>query len=221
MMDYLGDGLLDATPVYDIPPKVLAARSISEVDRRSALISAAETVFLAKGYVATTMADIAAAAGMSKKTIYQLFESKTELFDTLILEGLSALPAIVPPGEGPVRQALHDMMMAFGRALLSPRQISLTRLILANIASVPQANLIVTRRLAAIESGLSDWLAVAVARGIFQITDLASATETLFSLAFASLRIELLLMLRDTPTEDELARKIDDSIDIFMREFSR
>ncbi|MCB8882300.1 TetR/AcrR family transcriptional regulator [Acidisoma cellulosilytica] len=221
MMDYLGDVFPDATPMEEISTKPTSARSISETDRRLLLIAAAETVFLAKGYVATTMADIATAASMSKKTIYQIFDSKADLFDALMIERLVALPTTSVPSDEAAPDALRSMLMAFGRVLLSPRQVTLTRLILANIASVPQANEVVTRRLNDTKTGMSSWLAAQVDRGIFQIADLTLATETLFSLAFASLQTELLLALRETPTEQDLARHVDWSVGVFMREFAR
>ena len=48
------------------------------------LIAAAEDIFLAKGYHAATMNDVAKAAGMSKKTVYMMIESKAELFGALL-----------------------------------------------------------------------------------------------------------------------------------------
>ncbi|OYV38447.1 MAG: TetR family transcriptional regulator, partial [Acidocella sp. 20-61-6] len=39
------------------------------------LFDAAEDIFLLKGYHTATMSDVAKAAGMSKKTVYQLVES--------------------------------------------------------------------------------------------------------------------------------------------------
>lgn len=221
MMDYLGDSLVEDTRVDVMVSKPATSRFISEADRRLLLISAAETVFLAKGYVDTTMADIAAEAGMSKKTIYQVFASKAELFDALLLERLLALPTLSETSDATVPETLRSLLMGFGRALLEPRQISLTRLLIANIASVPQANAIVTRRCLDIKTAISQWLGVQVERGVFQIPDLMLATETLFGLAFASLQTELLLALRDTPTEEELARNVDWTVSIFMREFAR
>lgn len=221
MMDYLGDSLAEDTRIDVIVSKPAASRFISGSDRRRVLISAAEAVFLAKGYVDTTMADIAAKAGMSKKTMYQVFVSKAELFDALLLERLLALPTLAETSDAAVPEMLRSMLMDLGRALLDPRQITLTRLLIANIASVPQANAIVTRRSLDIKTAISQWLGIQVERGLFQIPDLILATETLFGLAFASLQTELLLSLRDTPTEEELARNVDWTVGIFMREFAR
>jgi len=48
--------------------------------RRREILDAAEKVFDASGYASTTMADVAAAAGVSKGTMYNYFQSKRELF---------------------------------------------------------------------------------------------------------------------------------------------
>src|SRR3954471_18566622 len=47
--------------------------------RRDQILDAAEIVLLSKGLQATTVADVAEAAGIAKGTVYLHFESKTEL----------------------------------------------------------------------------------------------------------------------------------------------
>src|SRR5579862_3700728 len=54
--------------------------------RLATLIAAAEGVFLQKGYHLATMNDVAQAAGMSKKTIYALVDSKIELFFAILAD---------------------------------------------------------------------------------------------------------------------------------------
>ena len=53
-------------------------RLLDETTRRDRLVAAAEHVFVEMGYGAASMDDIARRAGMSKKTIYQVFETKQE-----------------------------------------------------------------------------------------------------------------------------------------------
>ena len=63
------------------------------------LIGAAEDIFLQKGYHTATMSDVAKAAGMSKKTVYQLIDSKAELFAVLLAHHQNLLNFPVPqPG---------------------------------------------------------------------------------------------------------------------------
>lgn len=54
--------------------------------KRKRLMEQAERLFLEKGYKAVTMEDIAAAAGISKMTIYNQYHSKENLFTEICLE---------------------------------------------------------------------------------------------------------------------------------------
>ncbi|MFN3884759.1 MAG: TetR/AcrR family transcriptional regulator [Rhodocyclaceae bacterium] len=60
--------------------------------RPAELTAAALELFVEKGYAATRLEDIAAAAGVSKGTLYLYFESKEALFKAVVREGL--LPAL-------------------------------------------------------------------------------------------------------------------------------
>jgi AcrR family transcriptional regulator len=76
-------------------------------DRLSQLVEYATRVFIEQGYRRTQMADIAAALGVAKGTLYLYVESKDALFDLVVrcadgdhpLPGLAALPLATPrPG---------------------------------------------------------------------------------------------------------------------------
>src|SRR3954468_11992169 len=57
-------------------------------ERTEHLLTVAKATFTLKGFAATTMDDIAGAAGMSKKTLYKMFASKSELFRAMLLGSL-------------------------------------------------------------------------------------------------------------------------------------
>jgi len=59
--------------------------------RRTQLLDTAVTVFADKGYHATSMNDVAEAAGVTKPVLYQHFSSKRELFVELLTEIGTAL----------------------------------------------------------------------------------------------------------------------------------
>ena len=52
--------------------------------RRTATVEAASAVFLRYGYARTTMAELAAAAELSRPTLYELFPGKDDLFAAVI-----------------------------------------------------------------------------------------------------------------------------------------
>src|SRR5437763_3587360 len=52
--------------------------------KRQAILDAATTVFLKKGYLGTSMDEIAALAGVSKQTVYKHFADKERLFSEVV-----------------------------------------------------------------------------------------------------------------------------------------
>lgn len=62
--------------------------------RRSEILVAATKVFASKGFEATRMEDIAAAAGLAKGTLYRYFESKDEVYQATVEQALSKLAAL-------------------------------------------------------------------------------------------------------------------------------
>ncbi len=193
----------------------------TDAERRETLLSAAEQVFLAKGYVSTTMADIAQAAGMSKKTIYQVFDSKKELFDALMMDRLAVLRIQPEDVSRPPAVVLGNVLLDMARFVLSPKQISLTRLILAEIASTPEVGDVMKVRCVQVERTMQNWLALQVSRGIFDIADIPSAAAMLFGTAFGDFHWHLLLQLGEAPTEAAVRARIERSVAVFMREFAR
>ena len=63
------------------------SRKITQIGvetRRAAVVEAAAEVFLRYGYARTTMAELAAAAALSRPTLYELFPGKDDLFAAVI-----------------------------------------------------------------------------------------------------------------------------------------
>ena len=67
------------------PPSIRAARA---AERRQAIIDAALDEFIARGFAATRLDDIAKRAGVAKGTIYLHFHDKEALFQELIRTAL-------------------------------------------------------------------------------------------------------------------------------------
>src|SRR5204862_1441058 len=72
-----------ATP----PPR----RRLSGAQRRELILAAAQEVFAQRGYHGASLDDIAKASGTSKALIYEHFDSKRMLHETLITEHASEL----------------------------------------------------------------------------------------------------------------------------------
>lgn len=88
----------------DDPP----VRRLSAGERRQQLFTVALELFAERGYRATTMDDIAEAAGVTKPLVYQHFSSKRalylELVDSVSAELLAAISEAAARAEGPRQQ---------------------------------------------------------------------------------------------------------------------
>src|SRR4051812_19708027 len=115
---------------------------LGEAERRQLLLDAAEHVFVEQGYTQTSMDDIARRAGMSKKTLYRIFDTKEALFGAVIASRRAALAAMVgaddlAPSREP-REALAAFLTKFAAFVLAPRQSALYRLAIAESQRAPE-----------------------------------------------------------------------------------
>ncbi|KJY33662.1 TetR/AcrR family transcriptional regulator [Streptomyces sp. NRRL S-495] len=81
----------DARPADADAAPATARRGMPE--KRVAIARAARTVFGREGFTRTSVDAIAAEAGVSKRTIYNHFADKEQLFRSVILEGATAVAA--------------------------------------------------------------------------------------------------------------------------------
>lgn len=92
-------------------------RRLPASERRGLIEEAAARLFAERGYAATTVEDIAAAAGVSKPMLYRHFESKQELQMKLLehrRDELAAAPLdSFLQGDGPPRERLAEMLDAW------------------------------------------------------------------------------------------------------------
>jgi AcrR family transcriptional regulator len=90
------------------PGAVTGGRRLTADARRRQLFDVALTLFAAHGYPATTMDDIAEAAGVTKPLVYQHFESKRalylELMDVFSTELVTRIVKATAGAEGPRQQ---------------------------------------------------------------------------------------------------------------------
>jgi AcrR family transcriptional regulator len=123
-------------------------RERSKARRRAAIIRAAYELFAARGYDATTVADIAAAAEVSPRTVAMYFPAKQDIALSRFSDGVASLTGAIrdrQPGE-----TLHEV---FGRWLLTsqtePEDRELYRLARRMFAANPDLGALRTARMAA------------------------------------------------------------------------
>jgi AcrR family transcriptional regulator len=109
-------------------------RAARAAERRAAIVEAAMEEFIARGFAATRLDDIAKRAGVAKGTIYLHFKDKESMFEelvrTVIVPVVAQLTALPPP-TGSVRDLIEAFAGNFLRQVVGTRRGDLVRLIVA------------------------------------------------------------------------------------------
>jgi AcrR family transcriptional regulator len=111
--------------------------------KHEAILEAATSVFLDKGYAGTSMDDIAKLAAVSKQTVYKHFSDKEKLFADIVLATTERLDTTIdlladlPTDDAGLEENLTRLARQFLTALTAPRVIQLRRLIIANADVFP------------------------------------------------------------------------------------
>ena len=142
--------------------------------KREAIVRAAVEEFRAAGYEATSMDRIAAVAGVSKRTVYNHFPSKEELF-ALILEELwqSSVASVELPyrADQPLEVQLLQLLRQKLDLLGDANFIDLARVAMAEIIHSPERAQAIVCRMGEKESGVSAWIRAAIADGRLRQVD--------------------------------------------------
>ncbi len=113
--------------------------------RRQAILAAATEVFVRHGYLGATTDQVAAAASVSKQTVYKQFGDKEHLFaevigmtTTGVVDRLARVVASTLGDAPDVRTALRDLAGGLLHGLLQPDVLRLRRLVVAEADRFPE-----------------------------------------------------------------------------------
>lgn len=147
----------------------LPSRPARLTDRkRAAILQAAVAEFREFGFAGTSMDRIAATAGVSKRTVYNHFSSKDELFTAILWQLWEASRALEGVNYAPDR-SLREQLLAFLaqklRLLGDPGFIDLSRVAIAELVHAPERARVMMEKLAEKEEGMTTWMRAAQADG--------------------------------------------------------
>jgi TetR/AcrR family transcriptional regulator, mexJK operon transcriptional repressor len=111
---------------------------------RRAILDAATSVFLDKGFKGASMDEVAALAAVSKQTVYKHFTDKRSLFTDIIFRGLERIDDLFSDATRALTgtQDLETDLTALARKFVSnltdPRVLRLRRLVIAEADRFPE-----------------------------------------------------------------------------------
>lgn len=150
--------------------------------KRDAILQAAITEFRTHGFEATSMDKIAASAEVSKRTVYNHFPSKDELFAEILLkmwESSATQDEILYRRDRPLRAQLLALMQQKMRMLADSNFIDMARVAIAETIHSPERAQELMARLGQREEGVTVWIRAAQADHKLKTVDPAFAAHHL------------------------------------------
>ncbi|MHC8313295.1 TetR/AcrR family transcriptional regulator [Pseudomonas sp. GT1P32] len=142
--------------------------------KREAIIQAAIAEFRANGFDITSMDKIAATAGVSKRTVYNHFPSKEELFAEILNQLWARVTAEQETAyrpDLPLRDQMRRMLMAKLQMLGDDNFLDLARVAIAATIHSPERAQNMVARMGEREEGLTLWIRAAQADGRLKPVD--------------------------------------------------
>ena len=205
---------LDTDPVN--PP---ADHVRCDTARREKIMSAATRSVVKYGYQATSMDRVAHGSGMSKKTVYRMFSSKQELFETLLQEKLLRKEPQDLPREGKnYADRLTRGICMLADDFLGTERISLLRAVIGELSRHPEIGQFMEKYFATESKTypMRVWLQELYDQNALKIDDITATADRLFGMTLGVLALGELTQCRPRMPKAERDAFIAESVRIFL-----
>ncbi|HTX49897.1 MAG TPA: TetR/AcrR family transcriptional regulator [Caulobacteraceae bacterium] len=194
--------------------------------KRRAILDVAHDVFLAQGYAATSMSEIAAKVGGSKGTLYNYFRSKEELFsafmnDICVSQAAIYFDPLRPIGDGgSVRASLIDLGVSLLDFLQQPDIMAVHRLVIAEVGRFPElGELFYQNGPKRGEIRFTEIFREAMAKGLLPPADPRMVGQRLKDLVMSDIYMQLMWGVQDGLGAARTRAHVAESVDIFLKAF--
>lgn len=192
-----------------------------EADLRAAILQAATAVFLTEGFSSASVGTIARAGGVSTKTIYRFFETKTDILVAVIS---SFMEVVLPGFDAYVVERAEELEPVLNRLLtdtavygLSDAGLAANRLAVTEMMRVPEMVAAYYREgHEKLIAAVGRWLARQVAAGYLALAAPERAAAMLLSMAYSDLTREAMIS-GEPPSSARIADWVAEAVAIFLR----
>jgi len=188
--------------------------------KRRQIIQGARAVFLAQGFDAASMNDIARAAGVSKGTLYVYFKHKEQLFEAIVEQECEAQAEGIfelEHGDHNVEAMLTRLGFAYIRFLCRPEKASAIRTVIAIADRMPELG----RKF--YEHGpakgiakLAAYIAAQVDAGVLVVEDCEVAAAQFMEACQAMLFKSMVFNFVREPSAQQIQRVVPIAVKVFL-----
>ncbi|MFN4117657.1 TetR/AcrR family transcriptional regulator [Acidovorax sp.] len=201
-----------------MPPAPPPARLTDR--KRDAIVQAAVAEFREHGFNGTSMDRVAAAADVSKRTVYNHFPSKEELFEAILEQLWDRSQSLEDPAYDaarPLRVQLLQVLEQKMQLLNDASFIDLSRVAMAEIMRSPERAQAMAERLAEKDDGLPRWMRAAQKDGRLRPNaDAQRAAHQLHGLVKAFAFWPQVAMGRPALAVAQQQKVLADAVDMFL-----
>ena len=195
---------------------------VDDATRRQSILRAAHGAFVEIGFTRTTMALVAAKARVSKRDIYSLFATKTELFAAVILEHRHLILDLPRP-DGEDLPLLETLVRIFRLDIDETAELereAILSLIVRESVQYPElSDYLYENKIIRSRELLLEWIATETQRGRMIIEDPLVAAGMLMDIVFGALLPRR--RLRHGVDRAERIEHIKKRLEIFLRGIQR
>ena len=188
--------------------------------KRRQIVDGARQVFMAQGFDAASMGEIARVAGVSKGTLYVYFKNKEELFEAIVGQQCKAQAEQIfnlDPQDHDVEGVLTRLGTAFVQFLCRPGGAPPLRTVIAIAERMPELG----RRF--YETGpafgaaqLASYLSAQVAAGVLAVEDCEVAAAQFMDSCLATVFKPILFNFGTTPAPERIEYVVKIAVRVFL-----
>ena len=209
---------MDTNMVEDKAEALTQPREVTAKCRQ--IIDGARAVFLAQGFDAASMGEIARQAGVSKGTLYVYFDSKEELFAVVAREACKAQAEnllALDPDDHDVEAVLTRLGQGYARFLSQPGLLSPIRTVISISERMPAIGKMFYETGPAVGVAmLRGYLEAQVAAGYLAVDDSEVAATQFLDSCRATIFKRLLFNAGDPPTEAHITHVVGIAVRVFL-----
>jgi TetR/AcrR family transcriptional regulator of autoinduction and epiphytic fitness len=188
--------------------------------KRAVIIKGAEDIFLSMGYELASMDKIAAKAGVSKRTVYNHFESKENLFE-VIVDNLLAQRQNLKTIKYDRQKTIEEQLLAFAESEIflidSPRRLELSRFLTITFLKDLDYQKKTVAKYPPMYNMLIEWLKEAEDDGRIKANNLLMSARIFYALVVGAITWPVLFT--DGLNKEAVKPMLDEVIAVFLARY--